>query len=776
MQFGRQIGRITLAAALVVLALLAVLPGVRQLSDSSDPVRHDQAPTVASGAKAPHASAARAARSAKARPSVIFFDASIAGLGQALARSHPEAELHPLAGADPFAQIATVLAGRSGIGAIHIVSHGEAGAIKIDGRLFGRTALASAKDGPFAAIRHALAPGAEILIYGCDIGKDPAGKRFAADLAKLTGAHVAVSQDEVVFAPQRGAPALAYRTGAIATQPLSIAGWTGRLWTTELYEGGWYGDTNCPNGAPTLNLKSCNASLNPATPGGVRFTAMGDLTSGTGATVSGYDSGGASVAKLLNTSATPTTYAAAVTAGTYFSSDLVVGSSGMAIDKVTYNQVSLNTAGAQMQLALYDTVTTSLTPLGSAFTISGSATTLSVPISAASYVPMVPGRTYQLRFYTYSCGAGKTCYLDNPALYTMLNQAPTATNDAFSTLFNQAVSGNLVTTNNGSGVDSDPENQALSVDQVNGAGFTVGGNIALANGTLVITNANGAFTFTPNTGFAGTQTFTYRVNDGFGGTASATVTITVAASTVAAAADTATRYGGGLAYANLYSVRTNDTVGGVAASGSNSTLSAVTAVPSQLTFDSATGNVGVNAGAAPGTYSFTYKLCSTASPLDCQSATATVILTPPLTATKTSTAYSDPINATVNPKEIPGGWVSYTITLSNPGSIALDSSTLVLTDPVPANLQLFVANYPSAAAPVVAVDGVPASGLSFTYTNLASTTDNLDFSNDGGATWTYVPTPNTNGVDPAVTAIRIRPQGSLGAGKTYSFKIMYLIK
>jgi hypothetical protein len=40
-------------------------------------------------------------------------------------------------------------------------------------------------------------------------------------------------------------------------------------------------------------------------------------------------------------------------------------------------------------------------------------------------------------------------------------------------------------------------------------------------------NQNGAFVYTPNTGFVGTDTFTYRVNDGTGLTDEAVVTITV---------------------------------------------------------------------------------------------------------------------------------------------------------------------------------------------------------------------------------------------------------
>ena len=73
-------------------------------------------------------------------------------------------------------------------------------------------------------------------------------------------------------------------------------------------------------------------------------------------------------------------------------------------------------------------------------------------------------------------------------------------------------------------------------------------------------------------------------------------------------------------------------------------------------------------------------------------------------------------------------------------------------------------------------DGSPASGLTYTYTSLASTTDDVDFSNDGGTTWTYVPVPNGSGVDPAVTHIRIRPKGTMAANSAFTLGFGYMLQ
>lgn len=132
----------------------------------------------------------------------------------------------------------------------------------------------------------------------------------------------------------------------------------------------------------------------------------------------------------------------------------------------------------------------------------------------------------------------------------------------------------------------------------------------------------------------------------------------------------------------------------------------------------------------------------------------------PLTVVKLAVVKSDPFNGTSNPKAIPGAVMEYQIVLTNPAPVAVDSGTLVVVDPVPEHASLRVANIGGVnSGPVSFTDGVPSSGLTYTFSGLGSTTDDVDFSNDNGVTWTYVPSDAT-GTDPAVTDIRIRPQGA----------------
>ncbi|MDB5856457.1 MAG: hypothetical protein JWQ76_146 [Ramlibacter sp.] len=155
------------------------------------------------------------------------------------------------------------------------------------------------------------------------------------------------------------------------------------------------------------------------------------------------------------------------------------------------------------------------------------------------------------------------------------------------------------------------------------------------------------------------------------------------------------------------------------------------------------------------------------------------IVYPSLTNSKTVAVLRDPVNGVTNPKNIPGSETLYTITVANGGQGRVDSGTLSMVDPVPANTALFVGNLGgSPAGPVTFADA--GSGLTLTFTALNSLADDIDFSNDGGATWAYSPVPDANGYDAAVTHVRIRPQGRMagwsGAGPFPAFSLGFKVR
>jgi len=121
--------------------------------------------------------------------------------------------------------------------------------------------------------------------------------------------------------------------------------------------------------------------------------------------------------------------------------------------------------------------------------------------------------------------------IDNPGLN---NAPPVARNDALVTNEDAAVSGNVITANNGSGADSDPDSDPLTLAAINGAAVTSGQVVVLPSGALLTVQASGAVVYNPNgrfeslaLGATATDTFTYNIRDAVGNTASATVSVTI---------------------------------------------------------------------------------------------------------------------------------------------------------------------------------------------------------------------------------------------------------
>ena len=133
--------------------------------------------------------------------------------------------------------------------------------------------------------------------------------------------------------------------------------------------------------------------------------------------------------------------------------------------------------------------------------------------------------------------------------------------------------------------------------------------------------------------------------------------------------------------------------------------------------------------------------------------------TPIISIAKSVLAYSDPVNATTNPKAIPGAKISYLLQVSNSGAGTVDSASTVIIDPIPLNTALFVNDMTAGSGPVAFTQGAPSSGLSYTYTTLGNSSDDVDFSSDNGMSWGYIPLPGADGCDPLVTHLRINPKG-----------------
>jgi len=116
---------------------------------------------------------------------------------------------------------------------------------------------------------------------------------------------------------------------------------------------------------------------------------------------------------------------------------------------------------------------------------------------------------------------------------TSVNDAPDAVDNPYTVAEGGLLTGNLITDDaNGpaaGGVDSDVDNDTLSITAINGTPVTfVAGEatVAVANGSLLI-KTDGSFTYTHNGSEPAPTSFTYTITDGKGEVDTATATLTV---------------------------------------------------------------------------------------------------------------------------------------------------------------------------------------------------------------------------------------------------------
>ncbi|WP_334156678.1 DUF4347 domain-containing protein [Oryzomicrobium sp.] len=154
------------------------------------------------------------------RREIVFVDSAVPGWQTLVSSMHAGLEIVLLdSSRDGVLQIADYLQGRTDIDAIHLVSHGESGMAVLGTAHLDHTTI-GAYQGALSAIGAALNPGADLLLYGCDIAKDSGGLSFIGELSQATGADVAASTDTTGASARGGNWTLEARTGAIETAAL----------------------------------------------------------------------------------------------------------------------------------------------------------------------------------------------------------------------------------------------------------------------------------------------------------------------------------------------------------------------------------------------------------------------------------------------------------------------------------------------------------------------------------------------------------------------------
>lgn len=167
------------------------------------------------------------------RARLVFIDAAIDDYSNLRRSVKPETEvllLNP--NQDGVTQISTVLAERTNIGSVHIVSHGSPGSLQLGNTKLSLDTLEQYRS-QLQQWCKALSEGADILIYGCQVAAGERGSAYLEHLKSIIGAEIAASTSLTGSAAQGGNWDFEVKTGKIeptlAFKPEAIAAYASVL-------------------------------------------------------------------------------------------------------------------------------------------------------------------------------------------------------------------------------------------------------------------------------------------------------------------------------------------------------------------------------------------------------------------------------------------------------------------------------------------------------------------------------------------------------------------
>ncbi|WP_367848130.1 cadherin domain-containing protein [Rhodoferax sp. WC2427] len=117
---------------------------------------------------------------------------------------------------DGIARISAILAEHSDVTAVHVLAHGSAGSVTLGNTTLDHDALLL-RAGEIAAWGDHLCGDADLLLYGCDVASTAEGQALVQNLAQLTGADVAASDNLTGAAGLGGDWVLEMHTGTVQT-------------------------------------------------------------------------------------------------------------------------------------------------------------------------------------------------------------------------------------------------------------------------------------------------------------------------------------------------------------------------------------------------------------------------------------------------------------------------------------------------------------------------------------------------------------------------------
>ncbi|MBR7889685.1 DUF4347 domain-containing protein [Marinomonas sp. A79] len=160
---------------------------------------------------------------------VVIVDSRVPGLVELTKESNPNADIWLLDGSrSAVEQITEILANYSDLEALHILSHGGVGEVYLGAETLSESSITQ-NSGIYAAWGNALSDNGDILLYGCNVAQGDIGLDFINQLAQVTGADIAASDDLTGSAVLGGDWELEVKTDVIESSALSGGNYSGVL-------------------------------------------------------------------------------------------------------------------------------------------------------------------------------------------------------------------------------------------------------------------------------------------------------------------------------------------------------------------------------------------------------------------------------------------------------------------------------------------------------------------------------------------------------------------
>jgi VCBS repeat-containing protein len=474
---------------------------------------------------------------------------------------------------DGMSQIASALAGRTGIDAIHIVSHGSDGLLTLGSTEVTAASIQSTQLAYLQSIGQALSADGDILIYACDYASGASGLEAMNLLADITSADVAASTDATGHESLGADWTLEQSTGEIDAQALAPLAWMNALDFT-FTGAGTVGAVGMAN-----NIMGAGVTVVSATyQGGA--TQSGTFASGSGVTfgsnVLGFTSGtilstGSNAAGVagpnnnggygdnapgvdgdaaLNAMAGNPTFDAAIL-NISFVPDVPPGGSVGDIGRMTLEIVFGSEEYVEYVGQMNDVmeVTVNGTVVSLVPNASGGDSTIGINSVNTTANPSLfinnTGATYNTQMDAFTITIPMAFDVIVGQTNTIRLAVADAVDDAYdSWLFVRADSGqtvvvaeddevttaaNLPITVDLTANDYSLAGGSMSLTHIQGQAVTQGQVITLGSGIQLTVGSGGQVTVTGNGSSAANDTFTYQVSNGMGGVASATVNVEVTA-------------------------------------------------------------------------------------------------------------------------------------------------------------------------------------------------------------------------------------------------------